>query len=344
MAKTSSSAGAITYETLAAEIAQKHFRPVYYLMGAESYFIDRLTQLVIDHSLTPEERDFGLITLYGADTDIGTVINAARSFPMGAERMVVVVKEAQNISDMEQLTHYLQNVQPNNILVLCHKNGTADRRKKFVAQIEKVGALFESKPLYERQIPAFVENYLRSQSCTIDRPAAELLSSFVGTDLHRIAGELDKLLIAVGSGKRHITTDLVSQNIGVSKNYNNFELQNALIARDVVKANRIINYFELNPKENPIQATLALLFKHFSTLMLAHYSPDKSPLGLSRYLGSSEWQVKQNVIPALTAYPARKVMSIIGEIRRSDARSKGVQNPSTPDAEILKELIFFILH
>lgn len=334
----------VTYDSLVREIKSKHFRPVYYLMGQGAYFIDQLAKLIVAHSLTEDERAFNLITLFGTDTDMGAVINAVSSFPMGAERMVVLVREAQHLSNLDLLTHYLANPQPNNILVFCHKNGTLDRRKKVVAQIEKHGVVFESKKIYENQLPAFITSYLKAQHYTITPDGAEFLSSCVGTDLHRIVGELDKLIIAINNAAVPITSEHIEAHIGISKSYNNFELQNALSARDVFRANQIINYFERNAKDNPIQLTLIVLYKHFSALMLAHYAPDKSPHGLAAWLGMSEWQVKQNVLPALDNFSAVKVMHTLSLIRRCDARAKGVDNPSTDDAAILRELVYYILH
>lgn len=342
MAKTMTSA--VTYDSLVHEIKSKHFHPVYYLMGQEAYFIDQLAKLIVEYSLTEDERAFNLITFFGAETDMGSIINAVSSFPMGADRIVVLVREAQQLSNLDLLTHYLANPQPNNILVLCHKSGVIDRRKKVATQIEKQGIIFESKKVYDNQLPAFIKNYLKAQHYTITPDGAEFLASCVGTDLHRIVSDLDKLIIAINNTAIPITSEHIEAHIGISKSFNNFELQNALSARDVLKANQIISYFERNQKDNPIQMTLSVLYKHFSALMLAYYSPDKSPHGLAQWLGISEWQVKQNILPAMGNFSAVKAMHTISLIRRCDARAKGVDNPSTTAPEILKELVYYILH
>lgn len=333
-----------TYEDLVRDIKGKRFQPIYYLMGAESYFIDQLAKLIVEHSLTEDERAFNLMSFFGSDTDVGTIVNAVSSFPMGAERIVVLVREAQQLTNLDLLSHYLSNPQPNNILVLCHKNGSLDRRKTIARQIEKRGVLFESKKVYDNQLPAFINRYLKSHHYSILPDATELLASSVGTDLHRVVGEMDKLMIALNNTAVPITSEDIELHIGVSKSFNNFELQNALTARDILKANQIINYFEHNSKEYPIQMTLTVLYKFFSTLMLAHYAPDKSPVALSRWLGMTEWQVKQNVLSALAQFSATKVMHTISFIRRCDARSKGIDNPHTASSELLRELVHFILH
>lgn len=342
MAKTTTQAP--TYETLVREIKSKQFSPIYYLMGQESYFIDQLSKLIIECSLTEEERAFNLITFFGADTDMGAVIQAVSSFPMGAERIVVVVREAQQLAGLDLLTHYLANPQSNNILVLCHKNGTIDRRKKVAVQIEKHGVIFESKKIYDNQLPTFINHYLKSHNYTIQPDAAEFLASCVGADLHRMVGELDKLMIALNNATIPITSEHIEAHIGVSKSFNNFELQNALSVRDIFKANQIISYFERNPKDNPISMTLTMLYKFFSTLMLAYYAPDRSAQGLSGWLGMTEWQVKQNILPAMSTFSGTKVMNTISLIRRCDARTKGVDNPNTEAPDILRELVYFILH
>ncbi len=342
--KPTSKAKGVTYESIVHDVQAGHFKPVYCFMGAESYYIDRLADYVVQQAVEPEQRDFNVIMLYGADADADQIITAAKSFPMGAPRLVVCVKEAQNVKNLELLAYYLQKPQPSTVLVLCYKNGVLDRRKKLSALIEKEGVLFESKRLYESQLPAFIRDYLGRKRVAVDPKAVAMMADFVGTDLNRMAGELDKLVIALPKGERTVKPELVEALIGVSKDFNNFELQEAIIAKDVLKANRIINYFDSNQKENPIQVTLSMLFKFFSQLMLAHYAPDKTERGLALWLSVADWQVRRNILPAMRMYNARKVMQVIREIRRADARSKGVENVSAGAGDIMKELLFFILH
>ena len=333
-----------THEEICRDIRAGNVKPIYYLMGEESYYIDRLTDFIVDTLLKPDERDFNLMTLYGADTDAGSIILAARGFPMGAQRLVVVVREAQNLRDADRLELYLRQPQPSTVLVLCHKNGVLDRRKKLAGLIEKAGVLYESKRMKEAALPTFIGNYLCRQHLTIEPAAAQLLAEYVGSDLNRMAGELDKLVIARSAGENVVTPALIERHIGISKEFNIFELQDALGQKDVLRVSRIVNYFDKNQKENPPQKILPALFRYFSNLMLAYYAPEKTERGIAAWLGMSEWQVRKNVLPAMQRYSGVKVMKIIGEIRRTDARSKGVGNPNIPAGELMKELYFFILH
>lgn len=334
----------ITYEQIVRDVQAGNLKPVYYLMGDESYYIDHVADYIVDKALKPEERDFNLITYFGADVDIDTIITSAKSYPMGAQHLVVVVKEAQNVKHMERLELYLRQIQPSTILIICHKNGTIDRRLKVAALIQKEGVLFESKKLYDSQLPPFVTNYLKRKHVAAAPGAAEMVAEYVGADLNRIASELDKLVLALPEGAKAVTTDMVQAHIGVTKNFNIFELQDALGAKDVLKVNRIAKYFDSNPKDNPIQMVLPSLFKYFSNLMLSYYAPDKTERGLGAWLGMTDWQVRKNVLPGMKQYSGVKVMHILSEIRRTDARSKGVENPATSNGDLMKELVYFILH
>ena len=282
-----------TYEEIARELKNRIYKPVYYLMGDESYYIDRISEYIAQTVLNENEKEFNQTIVYGADTDIATVINAAKRYPMMSKYQVVIVKEAQNIKNIEELVYYLQKPLDSTILVLCHKHGTLDRRKKLAAEIEKVGVLFESKKIKDAQLPGFISSYLKRRSVEIEPKASEMMAEFVGADLSRMAGELEKLIITLPRGQKRITPEQIERNIGISKDYNNFELRNALVAKDVFKANQIIKYFEENPKTNPLQMTLSVLFNFFSNLMLAYYAPDKSEQGIANQLGlKSPWQSK----------------------------------------------------
>ncbi len=335
---------ALTYDVIVREVRAGNYKPIYYLMGAESYYIDRIADYIVDRVLKPEERDFNLFTFFGSETNVDAVINAAKGFPMGADHVVVVVKEAQGLANVERLEFYLRQPQPSTILILCHKNGVLDRRKKIAGMIEKAGVLFESAKLYDSQLPTFINEYMRRKRLAIEPNAAALLAEYVGADLNRLASELDKLALALPAGQRTVTMDLVETHVGISKEFNIFELQSALAQKDVERVSRIANYFDKNPKENPIQKTLPALFKFFSNLMLAYYAPEKTERGIAAWLGQADWQVRRNVLPAMKRYKGTKVMKILGEIRRTDARSKGVDNPSTPNGELMEELLYFILH
>ena len=333
-----------TYEEIARELKNRIYKPVYYLMGEESYYIDRISEYIAQTVLNENEKEFNQTIVYGADTDIATVINAAKRYPMMSKYQVVIVKEAQNIKNIEELVYYLQKPLDSTILVLCHKHGTLDRRKKLAAEIEKVGVLFESKKIKDAQLPGFISSYLKRRSVEIEPKASEMMAEFVGADLSRMAGELEKLIITLPRGQKRITPEQIERNIGISKDYNNFELRNALVAKDVFKANQIIKYFEENPKTNPLQMTLSVLFNFFSNLMLAYYAPEKSEQGIAAQLGlKSPWQSK-DYMAAMRKYSGVKVMQIIGEIRYCDAKSKGVGNPSLEDGDLLRELVYKILH
>ena len=334
----------ITCDDILKELRAKQYRPVYYLMGEEPYYIDLIADYITDNILTETEKEFNLTVVYGADVDMATVINAAKRYPMMSEHQVVVVKEAQNIRNMEELSYYLQKPLLSTILVICHKHVVLDRRKKLAAEIEKTGVLFESKKVKDAQLPAFITSYMKRKGIDVEPKATAMLADFVGADLSRLTGELEKLIITLPKGHTRVTTEQIEKNIGISKDYNNFELRSALVEKDVLKANKIIKYFEENPKTNPIQMTLSLLFGFFSNLMLAYYAPEKSEQGIANMLGlRTPWQAK-DYLAAMRRYNGVKTMQIIGEIRYADAKSKGVGNPSLSDGDILRELVFKILH
>ena len=334
----------ITCDDILKELRAKQYRPVYYLMGEEPYYIDLIADYITDNILTETEKEFNLTVVYGADVDIATVINAAKRYPMMSEHQVVVVKEAQNIRNMEELSYYLQKPLLSTILVLCHKHVVLYRRKKLAAEIEKTGVLFESKKVKDAQLPAFITSYMKRKGIDVEPKATAMLADFVGADLSRLTGELEKLIITLPKGHTRVTPEQIEKNIGISKDYNNFELRSALVEKDVLKANKIIKYFEENPKTNPIQMTLSLLFGFFSNLMLAYYAPEKSEQGIANMLGlRTPWQAK-DYLAAMRRYNGVKTMQIIGEIRYADAKSKGVGNPSLSDGDILRELVFKILH
>jgi len=334
----------ITCDDILKELRAKQYRPVYYLMGEEPYYIDLIADYITDNILTETEKEFNLTVVYGADVDIATVINAAKRYPMMSEHQVVVVKEAQNIRNMEELSYYLQKPLLSTILVICHKHGVLDRRKKLAAEIEKTGVLFESKKVKDAQLAAFITSYMKRKGIDVEPKATAMLADFVGADLSRLTGELEKLIITLPKGHTRVTPEQIEKNIGISKDYNNFELRSALVEKDVLKANKIIKYFEENPKTNPIQMTLSLLFGFFSNLMLAYYAPEKSEQGIANMLGlRTPWQAK-DYLAAMRRYNGVKTMQIIGEIRYADAKSKGVGNPSLSDGDILRELVFKILH
>lgn len=336
--------GSVSYEEIVRQVRAGQFKTVYYLMGEESYYIDRVCDYIVANALKEEERDFNLTVLYGPDTNVAAVINAAKRYPMMAERQVVVVREAQGLDNKDALAYYVEHPSESTVLILCHKHGTLDRRKKLAEEIQKHGILFESKRLYDSQLPGFVTSYLKRKGIGIEADAVQMLCDHVGSDLNRIAGELDKLTLACSEEHRRVTSKIIEEQIGISKDFNNFELLNALVEKDIKKAFTIVKYFNSNPKSYSIQATLSVLFNFFSSLMLAYYAPQKSEESIAAWIGAPKWQVTRNIIPAMKKYSGVKVMQIIAELRKTDAKSKGIDCPNTPNGELLKELIYYILH
>ena len=333
-----------TYDSIMSELKSGIYKPVYYLMGEEGYFTDRITDYIEDNLLTDVEKDFNLTVFYGLDTDIDTVVTAARRFPMMAERQVIVVREAQMLKNIDTLLYYLQSPQPTTVLVFAHKNGSIDKRKKVAAELERTGVVLDSKKMRDDQLPSFINSYLREKELSADSKSVLMIRESIGSDLSRIASEIDKLAIALPDGSKEITPEFVELHIGISKEYNNFELQNALVEKDIFKANRIVQYFANNPKKNPIQMTLALLFSFFSNVMMCYYAPDKSERGVAEFLGlRSAWGVG-DYIKAMRNYKPMHVMEILHLIRLADAQSKGAEGAYLPDGEIMRELLYKILH
>lgn len=333
-----------TFEEICKGIKQKNFLPVYMLMGEEPYFMDQITDLIIENALAESERDFNQIILYGADTDAATIINAARRFPMMSKYQLVIVREAQLLRNIEELSFYVKNPLNSTILVVNYKYKNLDRRKSLAGAAEKAGILYESKKVPDYKIPAFITSYLQIHGTTIDQKAAQMISDYLGNDLNKLTKELEKLAIILPPQAKRITPELVEQNIGISKEYNNFELIKALSTKDVLKANRIAQYFESNPKNNPIQMTLPVLFNYFTNLLICYYTPDKSDNSLMQALGlRGSFQLKDYQL-GLRSYSAMKVFNLISDIRTCDARSKGVDNISASDGDLLKELLYKILH
>lgn len=334
-----------TFESIRNELLQRRFQPIYLLMGEESYFIDALTDLLVDTVLTEDEKDFNMQIFYGVDSDVNSIIAAARRFPMMSEYQLIVVKEAQNLDRLEMLDHYLRKPMPSTILVLNYKHGTVDKRKAWVKNIEKSGGVvFESKKLYENQIPAFITSYFREKNFQIDGKSAQMLTDFVGNDLSRLIPQLQKLEVSLPDGDCRITAERIEQNVGISKEYNNFELLKAVIGKKVVMANRIVNYFGKNPKENPMPATVAVLFNYFSNLLECYWLPQKNEQSLMNALNIRSSFIIRDYLLGLRNYSANKVMQIISDLRTYDARSKGVDTVSATPNELLKELIHRIMH
>lgn len=341
--------GGITYEEIVQDIVAGRFSPVYLFMGEESYYIDSLTEKLVDALIPEEQRDFDLTTFFGADTEIDQVIMAAREFPMVAQRKVVVLREAQALpppngkEKLQRLELYLRQPQPNTVLIVCYKGSSIDRRSKLVSSATKLGTVFTSDKLPPRTLPTFVRNYAKHKGAAIEADAAVALADFVGNDLSRLASEIDKLIIAKPAAVPSITRELIIRHIGMSKEFNIFELQDALVQKSAFKAYQIIQYFTANPKENPPMRYLPVLFKFFSNILIAHYSPDKSETGLAAWLGMSPGQIKYGILPAMRTFSAVKALNTLSMIRKTDVRTKGVGNTSISDYDLMRELIYYIL-
>jgi DNA polymerase-3 subunit delta len=333
-----------TFDEIKDSITARNFSPVYLLMGDEPYYIDELTNLLIDTVIPDAEKDFNQHILYGMETTPAAVITLARSFPMMSDFQLIVVKEAQGLKKIEELDIYVKNPLKTTVLVLNYKNGLLDKRKKLYAEIDKRGVVLESKKTPEYKIPAFVQSYFRQKAYGIDVKPAQMLADFLGNDLSKLVNEMDKLLLSVPANEKRITAELIERNIGISKDYNNFELLKAIVEKNVLKANRIADYFEKNPKNNPLVVTFVVLFNFFSNLMICYWEKDKSEAGIAAALGFRNTFQAKDYVMALRNYNAFKTMQIIELLRTFDAKAKGVDNVSTPDGELLKELVYKILH
>ena len=334
----------ITHEDIVRDVRAGRIAPIYYLMGDEPYYIDKVSDFIADAVLKPDEKDFNLDVVYGADVTVGQVIELARAYPMMAERRVVLVREAQAMRSLDGLEQYALHLTPSTVLILCHKNGTLDKRKAAAKAIQQVGVIYESRRLYDSQLPAFIANYVRRGGAQIEQQALQMLAEHVGADLCRLSAEMDKLLLALPKGQPCISSQMVEELTGVSKEFNNFELQTALAQRDLLRAARIVKYYQGNPRSFALPVTLSGIFTFFSDVMQAFYATDRSESGIAEWLGKPEWAVRRDVMPALRNYTGLKVMQILAEIRKTDAASKGVGGCKTPPGELLQELVFFILH
>lgn len=335
----------ISYTQILSDIHKRNFKPLYFFMGEEPYYIDLLTDAIIKMALDENERDFNQTIVYGADTNASAVINQAKRYPMMAQRQLVVVKEAQRLENIENLLYYVQKPLMSTILVINYKNGTL-KNKKLLAEIEKSGIVYESRKVYENHLPAFINNYVAAKGITIETKAVSMLADFIGTDLSRLSSELDKLIIAIGDNTR-ITDTIVEKNVGISKEYNNFELLNAIINRNILKANQIQQYFEKNSKTNPFIVTLNVLYNFFSNLMLVYFMPNKSENAIREELKLAQIFQARNYATAARNFNAYKCINIITLLREYDAKSKGIGNNTSlyaNDADLLKELIYKILH
>lgn len=333
-----------TQESIVRDVKAGKIAPVYYLMGEESYYIDKLSDYLVQKLLKPEDQDFNLDVLYGSETSIDKIVERARTYPMMADRRVVLVREAQGLRTLDALEAYLKHLTPTTVIIFCHKHGKLDSRKAAGKAIQKYGVLFESKRVYESALPAFITQYLRRSGFVAEPKAQQILANHIGADLNRMAMELDKLMLSLPEGEKTITSQTVETLTGISKDFNSFELVDAISKKNVDKACRIMMYFKGNPRSFALPQVLSNLFTFFSDVMTAFYAPGRSPQAVADWLGRPLWKVNQDIMPALKNYGGVKVMRILGEIRRTDAASKGVGGCKTAPGDLLQELLFMIFH
>jgi len=325
------------------EIKNGNIKPIYFLMGEEAYYIDAISSYIENNVLKEEEKGFNQMVLYGRDISIEDIVSNAKRFPMMAEKQVVIIKEAQDLSrTIENLTSYIENPQPTTVLVVCYKYKTLDKRKKLAKIIAKNGVLFESKKLYDNQIPDWIRRVLNGKKYQIEPKAALMLVEFLGSNLAKINNELQKLMLVLPTNST-ITANDIETNIGISKDYNNFELRKAIGAKKITRVNQIITYFSQNQKSNPLIMTISLLTNYFIQILMLHSLSDKSKPSIAKALKISPYFVGEYIEGAKN-YSMKKVAQIISYLREADVKSKGVGANALPAGDILKELIFKIMN
>ncbi len=325
------------------DIKNGAIKPIYFLMGEEPYYIDKLSDYIEQHVLSEEEKGFNQTVLYGRDVTVEDIISTSKRYPMMADRQVVIVKEAQDlVKTIDKLESYVENLMPSTVLVICYKYKTLDKRKKLTKLIEKKGLLYESKKLYENQVGEWIKRVLQGKNYGIEPKAAAMLVEFLGTDLSKINNELEKLQIILPKGTT-ISPKHIEDNIGFSKDFNVFELQNALGSRNQLKAYQIAQYFADNPKDNPMVVTTSLVFGFFIKLLKYHGLKDKNPKNVASVLGVSPYFLKDYDL-ALKNYPMKKVSQIVTALRDTDIKSKGVGANGMSTSDLLKEMLFKIFN
>jgi DNA polymerase-3 subunit delta len=323
------------------DIKAQNIKPIYFLMGEEPYYIDRLSDYIEQNVLSEDEKGFNQTVLYGRDVSMDDIVSSAKRYPMMAERQVIIVKEAQDLSkSIDKLESYAENPMPTTVLVFCYKYKTLDKRKKVTKQLEKNGLVYESKKLYENQVGDWIKRVLQGKGYSIEPKASAMLVEFLGTDLSKINNELEKLQIILPQGTA-ISAKHIEENIGFSKDYNVFELRKAIGERNELKAYKIIQYFADNPKDNPIVLITGQVFSFFSNLLLYHGLKDKNPKNVATVLKVNPFFIKDYDV-ALRNYPMKKVSNIVANLRQIDVKSKGVGANALPVSDLMKEMLIGI--
>ncbi|WP_424493965.1 DNA polymerase III subunit delta [Salinimicrobium sp. GXAS 041] len=327
---------------IVANIKKGDIKPVYFLMGEESYYIDKLGDFIEDNVLQEEEKGFNQMVLYGRDVTVEDIVSNAKRYPMMAERQVIIVKEAQDLSrTIEKLVDYVENPQPTTVLVVCYKYKKIDKRKKLYKAVSKNGVIFDSKKLYDNQVGDWIRTEMQGRGYQISPKAAQMLVEFLGTDLSKVDNELQKLQLICPQGTT-ISPEIIEDNIGISKDFNNFELRKAVGMKDSLKAHRIINYFAQNPKDNPMVVTVSLLFSFFSQLLQYHSLADKSKGNVAKVLKVNPYFVS-DYSSAAGNYPMKKVSQVVSLLREADVKSKGVGATNIQQGDLLKELLVKVM-
>jgi len=334
----------MSFEQIMTELKRKQYRPVYFLMGEEPYFVDVIVDYIAENVLPEQDKAFNQVVMYGKDTSVEKVLSAAQRFPMMSQHQVVIVKEAQNLKDIDMLQFYMGKPLQSTILVVSYKDKLNKSSKLYkILDKSKDTTIFESKKLYDYQLPAWITGYLTERGYDIVPAAAALLTEYLGSELSKVANELNKLMITLPVNEKKITLGHIEENIGISKDYNVYELQKVVGEKNVLKANRIINYFAANPKDNPVVMVISSLYSYFVKILKYHYLDDKNPSTVASALSVNPYFVK-DYEAAARKYPRNKIIEIISVLREYDLKSKGVGSSSVSDGELMREMIFKILH
>jgi len=333
-----------SYEEVIQELKRKIYHPVYFLSGEEPYYIDLISDYIEENLLQHEEKEFNQTVLYGRDSDVQGIIDACKRFPMMSNYQVIIIKEAQDIKNIDTLEKYIENPVSTTILVICYKYGKVDKRKTFAKLLDKKAVLFESAKIYDNQLPAWITAYVKQRGFSIQQKAAMMMADSLGTDLTKVVNEISKIIISCPKGSE-ITPEQVEINIGISKDYNIFELQKALGTKNVFKANQIIKYFAENEKENPIVKVIPILYTYFNKVFLYHNLADKTSNNVASILSINRMFIDDYAVSARN-YPPAKLRRVFSYLREYDLRAKGVNNDntSTGGGELMKEMIFKIMH
>jgi DNA polymerase-3 subunit delta len=332
------------YKQIMDDLSKKIYYPIYLLSGEEPYYIDQIADYIADTVLTPDEQSFNQTIVYGKDSDVHTISQLARKFPMMSNYQVIIVKEAQDLKNIEEFEHYASNPMKSTILVICYKYKKYPKTTTFAKHVKKYGVIFDSEPLRDYQVSTWIQQYVKEKKYSINQDTSELLAQYLGTSLHKIVNELQKLMIILPIGSTIGKSD-IERNIGISKDYNTFELQDAFGSRDNYKVQQIMKVFAANPKENPPSKIIPLLFTYFKNLLLIHFIPVKTNEAIVQHvkISNSSFIIKK-YIDASKRYSPQKLVQIISLLREFDLKSKGVNSGNISEGDLLRELAFKILH